>query len=264
MASGFYVPGASFLHLLHPVTRIVLLLLSFGAALALRHPLHLLALWLPFLAVGARAGAMKSLRTLYRLMILIGLASFLIWSLAYEGDTIAFSAGPIEVTLEGMVYGAGMGLRLDLMILCGLIFLAATPVEEFSYGLTRMGVPFSVSFAMSLSFRLAPLFTDTVRTITEAQRARGLDTGAGGPVAKMKSYVPLLAPVFASALRRTDQLSAALESKGFGLGVPRTSMKRYEAGWRDAAALVIMAALLALAAVLRISGPAFLFPGPGP
>ncbi|HUT52875.1 MAG TPA: energy-coupling factor transporter transmembrane component T [bacterium] len=254
MSSGFYADRSSFFHRLHPVTRILLLLLAFVSALMIEHPLPLLALALIYGLAAARTGVFGGLRRVIWLLVLVAAASFLIWSAAYSGKNAVFALGPLTVTYEGMIYGAGMGLRLDLMIFCGLIFLAATRVEEFTYGLTRLGLPFSVSFALSLSFRLAPMFADTVGTILEAQRSRGLDTEAGGVVKRLKSYVPLLAPVFAAALRRADQLAIALESKGFGLGHKRGSFREYEAGARDGAAMALMAALIALEIMARRAG----------
>ncbi len=254
MSSGFYVHAESVLHRLHPVTKVVLLFLGFVSALLLEHPLYLLALAFIYGIFGVRAGALKNLARVAWLLFLIAFASFGIWSVAYHGERVIASLGPLTVTIEGMLFGAGMGVRLDLMVFCGLIFLAATPVEEFSYGLTRLGLPFSISFAMSLSFRLVPLFADTVRTIMDAQRARGLDPASGGLVSRMRSYVPLLVPVSASALRRTDNLAIALESKGFGLGVRRGPLHAYKAGWNDAAALVIMCAIVCMEVIARIYG----------
>jgi len=254
MSSGFYVDTDSFIHKLHPVTRIVLLLLTFISALVIEHPLWLMLLAFIYAIVGARTGALPGLRRVMWLLLLIALASFLIWSFAYSGERVAIALGPLRITYEGMLYGAGMGVRLDLMVFCGLIFLSTTPIEEFTYGLTRMGLPFPVSFAMSLSFRLVPLFAGTVRTILDAQRARGLDTEAGGLTGRLKSYVPLLVPVFASALRRTDQLAIALESKGFGLGKKRGSFREYDAGSRDALAILVMTVILALEIAARYFG----------
>ena len=248
MSSGFYVKKDSALHRLHPVTRILVMVIAFCCALALQHPLYLLGLFLVFALAGARAGALRNLARVWWLLVLIAFASFAIWSLSYGGDKVVASWGPLRVTEESMLFGLGMGLRLDLMVFAGLVFLAATQVEEFTYGLTRMGLPFPVSFALSLSFRLMPLFQDTVGAIIDAQRARGLDPSKGGPIKRMGNYVPLLAPVFASSLRRTDQLAMALESKGFGLGERRGSLREYRAGWQDA--LAIIAALLLFASCL--------------
>jgi len=254
MSSGFYVDKDTALHRLHPVTRIVILFLSFVSALVISHPLWALLLFLIYGVAGARAGALPNLRRIIWLLILIAIGSFVIWSLMYPGEKLIAAFGPWEVTEEGMLFGAGMGIRLDLMVFCGLVFLATTPVEEFSYGLTRMGLPFPISFAMSLSFRLVPLFADTVRTILDAQRARGLDTEAGGISGRLKSYVPLLVPVFASALRRTDQLAVALESKGFGLGKKRGSYREFKTGSRDGIAVAVVVIIIALEVVARVLG----------
>ena len=254
MSASFYFDRDSWFHRLHPVTRIIMLALSFCSALLIEHPLFILALALVYALAGARTGALTGLGRVFWLMALIALASFMIWSLAYSGRTAALRLGPLTITSQGMLYGAGMGLRLDLMIFCGLIFLAATPVEEFTSGLTRMGLPFPMSFALSLSFRLVPLFADTVHTIRDAQKARGLDTGAGNVFTRLKNYVPLLAPVFASALRRADQLAIALESKGFGLAPRRGSIRQYERGWRDALAVIAILLIIALEIAARVLG----------
>ena len=253
MSSGFYADRDSLVHRLHPVTRIVLLLMSFTSAMILEHPLWMALLLFVHAWVGYRTGVFAGLRKVIWLMFLVGFASFGIWSLSYGGPTAVLSAGPLTVTREGMLFGGGMGIRLDLMILSGLIFLASTPIEELTYGLTRMGVPFPVGFALSLSFRLVTLFTDTVTDILDAQKARGLEI-KGGPIARVKIYVPLLVPVFASAMRRADQLAVALESKGFGMGRKRSSLNEYAAGARDAIVLIAMALVIAGLCAARYLG----------
>jgi len=247
MSTGFFVDRDSLLRRLHPVTRILLLMLAFTAALVVQHPLFLLPLWVFFLMVGWSAGALPGLRRVWWLLFLVGLASFLIWTFAFGGHDTLFVAGPLRATRQGVVFGAGMGLRLGLMMFAGLIFLTCTPVEEFSRGLTDLGLPFAVSFALSLSFRLAPLFGDTFRTILEAQRARGLREGRG--LGRLTIYVPLFAPVFASALRRADLLAMALEGKGFGYTRERGSLSEWRYGWRD---YLLVAGLLLLVVGLMV------------
>ncbi len=254
MSFVFYLEGESFFHRLHPVTKIVLLLMGFAAALVLERPLYILVLGLFFALCGARTGVFQSVRRVWWLLVLIALSSFVIWSVAYSGSTVVFEWGPFRLTREGMSFGAGMGLRLDLMIFSGLVFLASTTVEDFTYGLTRMGLPFPMSFSLSLSFRLVPLFGETVKKITDAQKARGLDLESRGIIRRLQGYVPLLAPVFSSALRKTDQLAVALESKGFGLPGPRGHYKEYRAGRSDALAIVVMTLIIAVQIWIRLEG----------
>lgn len=252
MSTGFFADRPGFFRRLHPVTRILLLFLAFTCALVVQHPLYLLPLWAVFLLAGWRAGALPGLRRVWWLLLLVGLASFGIWTFAFGGTETLVTFGPFRATRPGLYFGAGMGLRLGLMIFAGLIFLACTPVEEFSRGLTSLGLPFAVSFALSLSFRLAPLFGDTIRAILDAQRARGLKTEGG--LGRLKAYVPLLAPVFAGALRRADLLAIALESKGFGRPGRRGSLYDWRAGLRDGLALALMFAILVGLIALRFLG----------
>jgi energy-coupling factor transport system permease protein len=254
MSAGFHVEGASLLHRLHPSVKIVALGIGFVSTLVFDHPLYLGALFVLYAALSARSGVFTGLKRVWWLMLMVGLLSFVIWSLARSGGDAIWALGPLRLTRQGMLHGTGMGLRLDLMMFLGLVFLSSTSVEEVNYGLSRLGLPFAAGFALSLSIRLVPLMIETVRTITDAQRARGLDPDAGGPLARVKNYVPLLVPVLVSALRRTDQLATALESKGFGRPEKRGSLSEHRVGVTETAALALMAALLLLAILARVRG----------
>lgn len=254
MALFLYEERDSIIHRLHPVTKILCLLMSFLAALAFSHPLYVLPLFLVVLIPGFRAGAWSALKRVWPLMLLIGLVSFVLWGLLQEGQTVIYALGPLKFKRESLMFGAGMAIRLNLMLFCGLIFLASTRVEDFTAGLNAMGLPYAVSFALSLSFRLVPIFSETAETILKAQRARGLDTEAKGLLTRFRSYVPLLVPVFASALRRTDMLAMALESKGFGASGTRTQFREYSFALKDWATLAVVVLITAGCISLRVLG----------
>ncbi len=130
-----------------------------------------------------------------------------------------------------------------------LIFLTTTPIEDFTNGLRGPELPFVVSFALSLSFRLTPLFLETAQTIPMAQRSRGLNLECGGLLKHIRHYVPIIIPILVSGLRRSDQLAVALESKGFGRSGERTVFAEYRVTWRDFA---LLAALLLACAAMTV------------
>ena len=80
----------------------------------------------------------------------------------------------------------------------------------------RLGMPYRVGFAISTSIRLVPTITSSTMTISQAQRSRGLDLDSGNLIARFRKFLPLLVPVFISAIRTTNIFAMALESKGFG------------------------------------------------
>ena len=127
-----------------------------------------------------------------------------------------------------------------------MLFLSTTKVEEFTAGLSRLGVPYRVGFAITLSFRLVPLFIDAAVTVVQAQRLRGYDFDRGGPLERVRRYVPVVIPVFMGALRKANSMAMALEARGFGMSRQPTSFIDYPFEPGD---ITAVCALFILAAV---------------
>ncbi len=219
-------------------------------ALTFQHPLLLLS-FIGFLLILSLIGqCLSSIWKFRYLLSLLFCFSFLLWSLFYRGA----GGSSVFFSRTGLLYGAGMGLRLSGMVIAGLIFLSTTKVEAFSYGLNLMGIPFRASFAITLAFRLVPLFIDNAMTIVQAQKSRGLEIEGVNIIRKIRGTVPLIIPIFASSLRSADHLALALESKGFGLKSKRSSFSRYHFGWRDILAILLFFILDAVMVFMRWKG----------
>jgi energy-coupling factor transport system permease protein len=253
MSQLFYVDQGSWFSKLHPTGKIFALVFAFGAAIAFNDPRYILALWLVAIVAGVYSNAFQMLFRIKWLFLAICLTSFGLWTLFTRTGDPAFAIAGFAVTRQGLLYGAGMSLRLGLMLFFGLVFIASTPVEDLLFGLLRLKVPFPVAFALSLSFRLVPIFSESIATIRQAQQSRGLKT-SGNLVRRFQSYFPLFVPVLLSALRKVDQLSIALESRGFGSPVKRTSWIEFQFGPRDWLVLLISMALCAACVALRAMG----------
>lgn len=254
MKGFLYVEKNSFFHALHPSVKILGLLISFIWALSFNHPGYIAILWVLSFILSAPSGVMTSLKRVGILFFLIGFASFLLWLLFYSEGEVLLKIGPFEFKDKAILYALGMSLRLTLMMFFGLVFLSSTRVEDFSYGLSALGVPFPVSFALSLSFRLVPIFIESLEMIIQAQEARGLEFETKNLVQKARNYVPLIIPVFVSALRRTDRLSIALETKGFGAKRKRTNYYQYSFGAREIVFLSTMLIIVFVTIYFRIIG----------
>lgn len=226
------------LHRLNPATKIIGLVLLFILPLCFTHPLHLLPCLGFVLLLTYIAKSFRNLRRMWFLILLLAVLSTVLWSFFRKGESTLFRLGFLSVSWESVLYGTGMGIRLNTMLISGLIFLSCTKVEEFTLGLRKMGLPFSVSFALSLAFRLVPLFFSTASTVVQAQRSRGLDLEGGNIFRRMRKYVPLLIPIFVYAIRNTDLLAMALESKGFGANRERTYYLQFKMRWIDYTALI--------------------------
>lgn len=208
----------SALHRLDPRAKLLCLIGLLLLVVAMEHPLAPAILFGLVLLTTLAAGTWRSLMRVRMLLIVLSLFSLVAWSLLGKGSTPLLG----WITVESLLYGLGTGLKLSTTVTASVLFLATTRNEEIATGLIRMGLPYSVSFAFSMALRLVPTFVGAGATIVQAQKSRGLDVESGSLLARMRKYLPLIVPVFASAIRSTNRLAMALESKGFGSRKART------------------------------------------
>jgi energy-coupling factor transport system permease protein len=251
---SFYRPTQGFFERAHPVTKIVALVLAFVPPFFCRGPLDAMPYFGVLFLAALLAGGGTNLKRVGFIMAILFLMSTVLWALFQRGVGPSGSPGILGVTSEGLLYGMAVGLRLNCFVLAAVIFLTCTRIEDFTYGLSRLGVPFVISFTLSLAFRLTPLFMETGQTIVMAQRARGLDLDTGGLIARLRRYAPIIVPILVSGLRRADQLAVALESKGFGNRARRTVLSDYPVTWRDLVLLLGVLAAIFLCAWNRSAG----------
>jgi energy-coupling factor transport system permease protein len=243
-----YLDKDTAIHRLDPRTKLALLLGSFVAAVLFQRPGPLLALLLILLVYGAFGRSLENLRRIWFLLLGIAIISIASWSVFARGSTPLFW----RVMWEGFLCGLGAAIKIDSMIIAGLIFLSTTKTEEIVLGLIHLRVPYRVAFAFSLAVRMVPTIMGTALTVIEAQRSRGLDLTSGGPLARLRKHIPLLVPIFLHTLRSTDQLAKALESRGFGARRERTSYLEIGFHAADALALALGTLVLAIFFVVRL------------
>jgi energy-coupling factor transport system permease protein len=242
MTLTLYVARPSPLHRLHPVTKLGSLGAFVLAAFVVDAPLYLLLLGVVVGGLLLVAGAQSVVARFRALFVLVFVFTLLVWTFFFRSVLVP--------TRAGFLFGLSTGIRLDLFLATGLLFLATTRVEEIAYALGCVGLPYKLGFTLTLAFRLVPLFFDAAGTILQAQRCRGLRMQEGSVVTRLRRFVPVIVAVFVGALRRADRMAMALELRGFNSGRPRSTYQRARPGSRDAvatlAALAIAGAYLAV------------------
>ncbi len=245
--ASLYLTDKCFIGRRHPTTRILMLLTAFAPPM-ITHKLEVMAAVLTLYVIASFvSGAWRNLWRARWFIFLFLTITISLWSVFHKaGDAPYFQWGPISPSPGSVFYGLAMALRLICFLVAALIFLSATKVEDINYGLIKLGAPYRGAFALSLAFRLTPLFTESANQISTAQRMRGLDTSAGNIIQKTRRYIAILAPVLIAALRRANGLAVALEAKGFGMKQKRTSLMRYPLSAMDFLWPALMGGLIAL------------------
>lgn len=248
-----YLDKDTLFHRLHPVTKIFSLIMLLSAAMIFNHPLYILAITAVVVLIGLFSKTLANLNRIKAILILLMIFCTILWTLFLKGSSLLWRFGPISVYKESLLYALAMGLRLDTMLISGMIFLSCTKIEEFTAGLNKLGVPFSISFALSLAFRLVPTFVSTTATVVQAQKSRGLDIESGWILKRIKKHVPLLIPIFVYAIRNADLLAMALESKSFGRRSGRTYYQEFKTTSADYLAIIFLVFLNSAFLYIRLN-----------
>jgi energy-coupling factor transport system permease protein len=119
--------------------------------------------------------------------------------------------GPLDITLEALVYGAILGLRALVVIVgAGALLAAAIDPDELLRALRRVSARSGMTAALAL--RLVPVLSRDARRMADARRAI---TGAPPTGAER---VAVLRAVTSGALDRATDVAATLEVRGFAGG----------------------------------------------
>lgn len=247
-----YLDKDTWLHRLDPRTKIFGAIFLFSLCLCFNHPLYMLSISLVVILIAFSSRSLRNFWRLRFLLLLLFLFSALLWPLFIKGPSLVWSWGWLQVSWESLLYGLAMGLRLSTFVSISLIFLSTTRNEEMTHGLIRLGLPYSIAFAFSAALRLVPTFAGAGATIVQAQISRGLDLESGSIFSRLHKFIPQAVPLFIYAIRHTNLLAMALESKGFHPQSKRTFYHELRMGRADYIALVLLLFSLCLALCIRI------------
>jgi energy-coupling factor transport system permease protein len=207
------------------------------------------------LAVGL--WAQLSLKQL--LPFLIGASWFLIlgaliWPAYIHQGLPLFGVLGLTITLDGILFGIAMGLRVALMVLAAGVWMMTTSPQKLTLGLLKLGLPYKAGLAMSTSIRFVPLINAERATIMEAQRARGLRLDRGNPLARAAKSVSVIGPMFLRAVDLAQALAVAMDARGFGAGERRTNILHIEMTRADRIVVALCLVAVIGGLVLRLLG----------
>lgn len=223
---SLYVPGDSWLHRLHPLTKLVFTLASVliifggpGGLLSILIPglLAMLLLW--------QAGlAWRTARMIFRLLVLLAVSLFLVHGFfSPQNQTELLSIGPLTLGQEGLVYAASILLRLASMLAASLLLVISTHPAHLVQALAEAGLPYKLAYLLGSPLLLLPQIAGRIKVIQAAQQARGLET-QGNMLQRARALFPLVAPLVFNSLVDVEERSLALEVRGFSAPNPKTSL----------------------------------------
>jgi energy-coupling factor transport system permease protein len=251
----FYRRIASPLHATRATVGASWTLSLMAAALILYHPLALLALLAAVLVSAVQTGVGWFLPRALRTALIVALPIVAVNVLvsrqgltvfARIGDLGPFGQG--HLTLEALVYGAVIALKVSLVILITTLAGLAVDPDELLRSFRRLS--FRSALTASLATRMLPVLSADAERLGEAQRTRPEGRPRG-----TRARVLLLGAVVGGSLDRALDVAATLELRGFAAArraprIPRPFSRH------DLAFAASAVAILGLALLGRFAGAA--------
>jgi energy-coupling factor transport system permease protein len=153
-------------------------------------------------------------RASFLLSLPIAVSLVLVSVFTRQGETVLFTIGPFDATLEGVEFAAQTLVRLFAISTSIGLFVLTTDPRAFVLDLERRGVSPRFAFVAVATIEAVPTLVERAATISESQRARGLDT-EGGVRARLRGLLPIVGPVILTSLTDVEERSLALESRAF-------------------------------------------------
>ena len=256
---GQYFPGSTLAHRLDPRTKMMMVLIYIVALFCAKSFLSygILALFL-FVSVRiSKVGFRALIRGMKPLVVILIFTAVL--NMFYTPGHAIASFWIFTLTAEGILAAVFMVLRIALLIMGTFLMTYTTSpialtdaIENLLGPLKRVRFPVhELAMLMSIALRFIPTLIEETDKIISAQKARGADFETGNLLRRAKALVPILVPLFLSAIRRADELATAMECRCYHGGEGRTKLHVLRYQKRDF--LCILLTTLITAAVVIIS-----------
>jgi energy-coupling factor transport system permease protein len=223
-ATGYYLPGESWLHRRNPLTKLLALAWVLVAAFLL--PSWVLPILVVLVTAAAwSAGVLPNLVRAMRIPAALLLSILLVNAFLFPGATDRLvGIGPIGITREGLSFGLISAGRILVAFLASVTFLLTTLADDLLESLIARGASHRIAFVVLSAVQMVPRLQARAGAILEAQQARGLPI-TGSLRNRIGALVPLVGPVLLGSLIDVRERTFALEARGFGARPDRTAYR---------------------------------------
>ncbi len=230
---GRYIPAHTIIHRLDPRIKFILTM-EMITVLCLGKTFLLFALTAVLIIFAAALARISLFSLIQTILPIFGIVSFTVGVNIFfiEGKTVLWQWRFLRISQEGLYFAAFICSRIMLLVTASSLMTFTTAPIELTDGLeyllrplNRLGFP-AGAFAMTLNIalRFIPILQEETQKIMQAQIARGASFGTGGLFKRAKAFIPIIIPLFISALQRAEDLALAMEARCYHAGKARTRM----------------------------------------
>lgn len=198
--------------------------------------------------------AIGSTYRMYLFFILI----FLMNTCFFSTENAWFSFWIIHPTLAGVMQGFNVVFRVFLVLILSNVLTCTTTPMEVTNALESLISPLrfvkippeQIALIISVAIQFIPTLFEETDMIRKAQTARGAKFDSPKLTEKAVAVLPLTIPIFLSAFKRADELSLAMEARGYSSKAKRKMKKSSPLHLRDFVTISVALALCVVQIVI--------------
>ncbi len=256
---GQYLALGSFIHKMDPRVKLLSFVLlvaaiTFSATYTANAVLLFVVFALVPLSKIPLRYALSGLKPAIPIVLLLAALQIIFYTSAFAGgqNCISFFRwGPIDSNTCGAQLAIVSAARfVELLVLTSLLTFSTT-VTELTLGTEQLLSPLQrfnfpaheLALTMTIALRFIPTLAEELERIMKAQVSRGADLGQRGRwrfIQQTRALLPLIVPLFLSALRRAEDLILAMEARCYVGGKGRTHFLELDAKPSDFVALAMV------------------------
>lgn len=191
-------------------------------------------------------------KLIYSLLVLTSVFVIL-WQTRF--NSFVFTNFDFDIYEGGLNQACFVFIRIVIMIGITTLLTISTMSTDINNGLEWLltplkyiGIPVSViSMTFALTLRFIPTLLEESKKIMNAQASRGVDFNEGSLGEKVTQIISLLVPMFVISFKRAEDLSNAMEARGYVIGAERTRLDELKFRALDVVCFVVSLAFLAIA-----------------
>ena len=247
MNNGQYIDGTSFIHQLDARAKLVCFLLLVASDVLVSG----LYLWIAFIVAIVIIAVLTKLspRILFGNVLnlwLFFIIIILLNSFFADAADSTWHWWIFTVSVIGLQQGLIICARVAVVMVIANIMTCTTTMIDATNALSFLLQPLKIlhipvdmiSMILSIAIQFIPVISEETDTIRRAQLARGSHLENRTIRERVNGARALILPVFIASFRHADELSLAMEARGYKFNAPRTKRKQSSFAIKDFLAMI--------------------------
>ncbi len=255
LPDGMYQQGSSVIHCLDATVKLILLIILIAAVVtadtlvgyAILIVFTAAAILLSRISIRSAIGSAGRLKWFFIIIFIMNLCF-------YSADNPWVSFWIFNPSYDGMMQGIRVVARVFIiLVLSNILNVTTAPIavtnafENLLSPLRIFRIPTrQLSLILSVAIQFIPTLFEETDMIRKAQLSRGARFDSRRLLDKARAVVPLVVPIFVAAFRRADELSLAMEARGYRVDSKQGKKCSVHIGVAELISFAVCTALCAL------------------